>query len=137
MSETKSRGSNNAARSVDRGSRGSAGRERSRPRGRKVSFARRRRNAGVALIAGLLLTMLVVWYLDGQDEILRGVRIGEVEVGGMTQGEAREAVESRASATFEEIRFGDGVSTLPGERLGVQVDATSATEEAFAIGRRG
>jgi vancomycin resistance protein YoaR len=81
--------------------------------------------------------MLVVWYLEGQDEILRGVRIGEVEVGGMTQGEAREAVESRASATFEEIRFGDGVSTLPGERLGVRVDAATAAEEAFSFGRRG
>jgi vancomycin resistance protein YoaR len=130
LSETKSRGSNY----VDRGS---AGRERRRPQGRKVYYARRRRNAGVALIVGLLLTMLVVWYLDGQDEILRGVRIGEVEVGGMTQGEAREAVESRASATFEEIRFGDGVSTLPGERLGVQVDAATAAEEAFSFGRRG
>jgi vancomycin resistance protein YoaR len=140
LSETKSRGGNYAARRADRGSRssrGSAVRKRRRPQGRKIDYARRRRNAGVALIAGLLLIVLAVWYLDGQDEILRGVRIGEVEVGGMTQGEARAAVESRAAATFEEIRFGDGASTVPGERLGVKVDAANATEEAFALGREG
>ena len=90
----------------------------------------------MALIAGLLLAVLVVWYLDGRDEIVRGVSIGEVEVGGMTRAEAREAVESRASATFEEIRFGDGASRLPGEarrpdrrRVGYR--------EAFALGREG
>jgi vancomycin resistance protein YoaR len=133
LSETRSRGGRQAVHKYDRRT---AAKAKGRP-SRRVDYARRRKNAGIALIAGLLLTVLTIWYLDGQDEILRGVRIGEVEVGGMTQAEAREAVERRASATFEEIRFGDGVSTLPGERLGVQVDATSATEEAFAIGRRG
>ncbi len=103
----------------------------------EARYVRRRRNAGIALIAGLLLTAIAVWYLDGADEILRGVRVGEVEVGGMTQGEAREAVEGHASATFEEIRFGDGVASLSGERLGVKVDAASATEEAYSVGRRG
>src|SRR5215210_548871 len=55
----------------------------------------------------------------------------------MTQGQARAAVEHRASATFEEIHLGDGVSTLPGEKLGIKVDAASATDEAFALGREG
>ena len=136
MSETKSRGGEYAARRLDHETAVSE-RRRSQGRKTKADFARRRRNAGVALIAGLLLAVLVVWYLDGRDEIVRGVSIGEVEVGGMTRAEAREAVESRASATFEEIRFGDGASRLPGERLGVQIDAASATEEAFALGREG
>ena len=135
MSETKSRGGNYAARRADRRA---AARERKRLQGRaKVNFARRRRNAGVALVAAILLILLAVWYLDSRNEILRGVSVGEVAVGGMTQAEAREAVEDRAAATFEEIRFGDGVSTLPGERLGVRVDAVSAAEEAFALGREG
>ena len=134
MSETKSRDGLPAVRKYDRTT---AAKVRKRRPSRRVDFARRRRNAGIALIAGMLLIVLTVWYLDGRDEILRGVRIGEVEVGGMTQAEAHEAVERRASATFEEIRFGDGVSTIPGERLGVQVDAASAAEEAFSIGRRG
>jgi vancomycin resistance protein YoaR len=136
LSETKSRGGEYAARRLDHETAVSE-RRRSQGRKTKADFARRRRNAGVALIAGLLLAVLVVWYLDGRDEIVRGVSIGEVEVGGMTRAEAREAVESRASATFEEIRFGDGASRLPGERLGVQIDAASATEEAFALGREG
>src|SRR5829696_10352393 len=133
LSETKSR---DGLTSVRRYDRRTAVKKR-RQQNRKVDYARRRRNAGIALIAGLLLAVIVVWYLDSQDEILRGVSIGEVEVGGMTRAEAREAVESRASATFEEIRFGDGASRLPGERLGVQIDAASATEEAFALGREG
>jgi vancomycin resistance protein YoaR len=132
LSETKSRDGRQAVRRYDR----RTAVKKRRPR-RNVDFARRRKNAGIALIVGLLLAVIVVWYLDSQDEILRGVSIGEVEVGGMTRAEARAAVERRASATFEEIRFGDGVSTLPGEKLGAQVDAASATEEAFSIGRQG
>jgi vancomycin resistance protein YoaR len=133
LSETKSRDGLPAVRRYDR----RTAVKKRRPASRKIDYARRRRNAGIALIAGLLLAVLAVLYLDGQDEILRGVRIGEVEVGGMTEAEAREAVERHASATFEEIRFGDGVSTLPGATLGVQIDAGSATEEAFALGRQG
>ena len=133
LSETKSRDGRPVVRRYDRETAAKIGRSASR----KVDYARRRRNAGIALVAGLLLAVMAVWYLDRQDEILRGVSIGEVEVGGMTRAEARQAVKSRASATFEEIRFGDGVSTLPGQQLGVQVDAASATEEAFSIGRQG
>jgi vancomycin resistance protein YoaR len=141
LSETKNRGGEYAARGADRGR---VGREMRSSQGRtKVDFARRRRiarrrkNAGLALIAGILLILLAAWYLDGRDEIVRGVSVGEVEVGGMTRAEAREAVENRAAATFEEIRFGEGASTIPGERLGVGVDAASAVEEAFAVGREG
>ena len=135
MSETKNRGGEYAARGADRGR---VGREMRRSQGRtKVDYARRRRIAGLAVIAGILLILLGVWNLDGRDEIVRGVSVGEVEVGGMTRAQAREAVEDRAAATFEEIRFGEGASTIPGERLGVGVDAASAAEEAFAVGREG
>ncbi|MFL5991917.1 MAG: VanW family protein, partial [Rubrobacteraceae bacterium] len=133
MSETKSRYGRPVVRKYDRET---AAKIRQQA-GRKGDFARRRRNAGIALVAGLLLAVMAVWYLDSQDEILRGVSIGEVEVGGMTRAAARQAVERRASATFEEIRFGDGVSTRPGVQLGAQVDAASAAEEAFSIGRQG
>ena len=104
---------------------------------REGRYARRRRNAGLALLVGILLTAVTVWYLDRGDEILRGVRVGEVDVGGMTQGEAREAVERHAAEAFEEIRFGDGVSSVSGQSLGVKLDAASATEEAYSVGRQG
>jgi vancomycin resistance protein YoaR len=133
LSEIKSRSGRQAVRGADRTI---SAKEKRRP-SRKINYSRRRKTTGLALIGGLLLTVLVFWYLDSQEEILRGVSIGEVEVGGMTQGQARETVERRASTTFEEIRFGDGVSTLPGERLGIKIDAASATDEAFALGHQG
>jgi vancomycin resistance protein YoaR len=134
LSETKSRGGLPAARKDGAATEAT---KRRRPGRKKVDYSRRRRNAALALITGLLLTVVVFWYLDSRDEILRGVRIGEVEVGGMTQRQAREAVENRARATFKEIRFGDDAYTLPGDKLGVKLDAASASEEAFAVGHRG
>jgi vancomycin resistance protein YoaR len=135
LRETTRRGGPYVGRKYDRGTAPAAKQKRSGSR--KPKYARRRRNAGLALIAGFLLVVMTVWYLDSTDEILRGVRVGEVEVGGMTQGEAREAVERHASATFEEIRLGEGVYSLSGEKLGVKVDAASAIEEAYSLGRQG
>ena len=77
---------------------------------RKASFARRRKTAGVALIASFLLVgaLAVYFLIGGEDEIGRGVSIGSVDVGGMTKEEARKAVLNDASATFERISFGTG-----------------------------
>jgi vancomycin resistance protein YoaR len=108
-----------------------------RTRYRKPDYARRRRNAILALLAGVLLIVVAVWHLTGADEIRRGVRVGEVDVGGMTRDEAREAVERHAAGAFEEIRFGDRVFSVPGEKLGVKVDAASAVGEAYSVGRQG
>src|SRR3712207_2405385 len=111
-----------------------------RKRGKR-SFARRRKTAGVALIACFLLVGAVaVYYLTGgDDEIYRGVSIGSVDVGGMTRDEARGAVQADASASFEKISFGtskEGFS-VSGDDLGIEVDAASAVDEAYSIGRRG
>ena len=92
---------------------------------------------GIALLAGVLLVAIAVWYLEGSGEIRRGVRVGEVDVGGMTRGEAREAIKRHAADAFEKIRFGNGVFTVPGEKLGVKVDAASAVREAYSVGREG
>src|SRR5918994_7388640 len=111
-----------------------------RKRGKR-SFARRRKTAGVALIACFLLVGAVaVYYLTGgDDEINRGVSIGSVDVGGMTRDEARAAVQDDASATFEKISFGTGKESfsVSGDDLGIKVDAASAVDEAYAVGRRG
>ena len=91
------RSNGEAARVVKR----KPGMVRSKPK--KTSYARRRRIAGIALIACFLLVVMVAFgFLTGGDEIGSGVSIGSVDVGGMTKEEAREAVQGDASATFRE-----------------------------------
>jgi vancomycin resistance protein YoaR len=108
---------------------------------RKAPYARRRRAALIALILGFLLVgaAAVDYLAGGDDEINRGVRIGSVDVGGMTKDEARKAIERDASATFQKISFGTGKEgfSLSGDDLGVNVNADSAVDEAYAVGRRG
>ncbi len=108
---------------------------------RKTSYTRRRKVAGFALIACLLLVGVVaIGYLaGGGDEIASGVSIGSVDVGGMTTDEALKTVQSDASSTFEEISFGTGKDgfSLSGDDLGVRVNAASAVDEAYSVGRRG
>ena len=116
------------------------GRVAKRKRGQR-SYARRRKMVGVALIACFLLVGAVaIYYLTGGDnEINRGVSIGSVDVGGMTRDEARKALRADASATFEKISFGtskEGFS-VSGDDLGIKVDAASAVDEAYSVGRRG
>jgi vancomycin resistance protein YoaR len=111
--------------------------KKERSRDRKPDYVRRRRNAALALVAVVLLVAIAFWYWEGTGEIRRGIQVGEVAVGGMTRDEAREAVERHAAEAFEEIHFGDGVFSVPGEKLGVKVDSASAVEEAYSIGREG
>jgi vancomycin resistance protein YoaR len=108
---------------------------------RKAPYARRRGAAIIALIAFFLLVgaAAVDYLAGGDDEINRGVSIGSVDVGGMTKDEARKAIERDASATFQKISFDAGRESysLSGDDLGVKVNAASAVEEAYSVGRRG
>jgi len=108
---------------------------------RKTSYARRRKIAGVAAIAGVLLVGVVAFSFlgGGDDEISGGVSIGSVDVGGMTRAEAQKTVQGDASATFEEISFGTGKDgfSIGGDYLGVDVNAAQAVDEAYTVGRRG
>jgi vancomycin resistance protein YoaR len=137
MSDITQRGGPSAdMRSRDRSIRGAPKKKRP-PRGRRVYAARRRRALIIALAAcGLLVVLVAGNYLFGGDGIRRGVEVGGLDVGGMTKSEASEAIQRHASDTFEEIRFGT-VGTVPGKELGVKVDAASAVEEAYAVGREG
>lgn len=95
----------------------------------------------VGLVAAVLMVLAMVAaadYLLNAGEIRRGVRVGELSMGGKTPAEARELVESRASATFDSVDFGgrEG-SSLAGEELGVKVYVASTVEEAYSVGRRG
>jgi vancomycin resistance protein YoaR len=108
---------------------------------KKTSYAHRRKFVGLALIACLLLVGVVafVFLAGGGDKISSGVSIGSVDVGGMTKDEARKTVQSDASATFQKISFGTGEDgfSISGDDLGVSVNAASAVDEAYSIGRRG
>ncbi|MBA2512699.1 MAG: VanW family protein [Rubrobacteraceae bacterium] len=108
--------------------------------GKSRNYARRRGLAVVAVLAGvLLLGFLAVGALAGGDGIQRGVRIGDVNVGGMGKDEARAAVERNASETFENISFGSGPDavSMNADKLGVKVNADAAVEEAYSMGRSG
>ena len=89
--------------------------------------------AGALLVGGLIVDYSVVH----GDTIRRGVHSGEVDLGGMTKGEAGEALNRHVTGKLGEIDVGDGAATFAGEELGVQVDADSAVEEAYSVGRRG
>jgi vancomycin resistance protein YoaR len=108
---------------------------------RKTSYARRRKLAGLVLVAGVLLVGVIMFFLagSGDDEIASGVSVGSLDVGGMTKAEAQKTVQSDASRTFEKISFGTGEDgfTVSGEDLGVEVNAAEAVDEAYAVGRRG
>ncbi len=135
MKEISKQGGPRAIRRDDR----EATRVRRKPK--KMSYGRRRGIAGMALLACLLLVgiILVGSLVGGDDEIGRNVSVGSVDVGGMTREEAREAVQSDASATFRKISFGTGEEafSVSGDDLGVRVNAASAVDEAYAVGRRG
>jgi hypothetical protein len=77
--------------------------------------------------------------LAGDGGVQRGVRIGDVNVGGMSKEEARAAVQKNAAETFKEISFGEGPDavSMSARELGVEVNAEAAVEEAYALGRTG
>ena len=137
MREATSKGGPYAVHTYERGTTPAMTRKQRRSRGSKPNYSRRRRNAALALAAVILLVVAGVWYAGKADEIRSGVRIGEVSVGGMTREEARAAVERHAAAAFDEIRFGEGVFSVPGEKLGVEVAAAPAVAEAYSVGREG
>ena len=104
------------------------------------NYARRRGLTVLAVLAGVLLIgFAVVDLVSGDGGIQRGVRIGDVNVGGMGKEEARAAVERNASETFKEISFGEGPDavSMSADRLGVKVNAEAAVDEAYSIGRSG
>jgi vancomycin resistance protein YoaR len=131
MSETRERGGPDAVRK-----RRDASIQRAP--GRRVYTARRRKALILALgVCGLLVVLAAGNYLFGGDGIHRGVEVGGLDVGGMSREEARQAVEREASAKFEKIDFGSEGFSVSGEELGVKVDAATAVDEAYSVGREG
>ncbi len=119
---------------------------RSRRKSRKGRYSRysngRRGVAAVGLLAGAIFLvaflLLAVGFASGDDTIRRGVKIGEVDVGGMTRTEARAALDRQVASRFEQVSFGEnGRFSVPGGTLGVRIDTAETIGEAYAVGREG
>jgi vancomycin resistance protein YoaR len=137
LKELNKRGGVQPARRYDSGRKGG---KRYAPRGPGRGRLFARRLLGVGLLVGVivLLAFVAVNYLTtGEGEIRNGVEVGGLDVGGMTRDEARTAISDHAATTLGEIELVDGEDrfTLPGEDLGIKVDAAAAAEEAYAVGR--
>ena len=78
------------------------------------------------------------WDKSQEDEIAEGIRIGDVDVGGMTAGEARSAVradlikplQKPVTVTHDGTRY-----VLKPEQLGIHADLDGMTDDALAAGR--
>ncbi len=103
------------------------------------------RKTQIAIVTGVVLLVLgaiaAYAYDDSQSgKIAEGVKIGGVDVGGMTEAEAKRAVRRQLLAPLRHsLRVGyDGESwVLSGKRLKVRADLDQAVEEAVAESRDG
>jgi len=103
------------------------------------------RKTQIAIVAVLALLVLVVFAgyaydTTQKDKIADGVTVAGVDVGGMDEDEAKQAVQAQLLRPLRHaIRVGyDGESwDLPGESLKVHADVDAAVEEALDESREG
>lgn len=87
----------------------------------------------VGMTVGLFL--LLGMAALGSDQILPGVSVGGVRVGGLTEDEAVRVLESRWS-TLRLSDSGTGMSwQISADELGLQIDAATTAEQAYRVGR--
>ncbi len=98
----------------------------------------------MAVLIGLCLLLGIAGgaalaILPGDQHIARGVRIAGVELGGMTQPEARRAIEQALAHQDEQItlRAGTGEQTVTLADLGIAPDADTLAKQAYQVGRQG
>ncbi|ABG04781.1 Uncharacterized vancomycin resistance protein-like protein [Rubrobacter xylanophilus DSM 9941] len=109
-----------------------AGRESSSHRRGRYGFG------GVAILLCAAVSVAVAadhWANAG--EVYGGVRVGEVEVGGKTPGEAREALGAHAAGLRGVRLDGPRDVSFSTEELGASYDIAATVERAYAVGRRG
>jgi vancomycin resistance protein YoaR len=97
----------------------------------------------LAALMGVVLLVAVGFGIDRAvhaGEVLRNVKVGEVDLSGMDPDEARTALQ-----TFEDelvtapalFRLNGNTLTLDPETVGFSIDETAATEAALQVGRSG
>ena len=105
-------------------------------------MGRRVQIALAAAVAGLLLLAAAAYALDraNSNEIADGVRIGDVEVGGLSTDQARKRLQTRlarpieqpVTVTFEGVKY-----TLSPDRLELRADVDGMIDAALDVSRSG
>lgn len=95
---------------------------------------------GICLIVGGVF--LTIGLLDPYDSrIVDNVTLGGIDVGGMTRGEARKALQSVMETTLYAkdmvVSLPEDVLRLSPEDTGIQLDVKAAVKAAYRIGRTG
>ena len=98
---------------------------------------RRRRRLFVVLAAVVAVFILIgASSVSGAEGIKRGVQVGNVELGGMSKAEAREALRGKTAPRLQQVSLGEQ-QTMPARQLGVTVDPEQSVRAAYAVGREG
>ena len=93
---------------------------------------------GVLVLAAV--GVLTVHELRYGDRVYEGVRVAGIPLGGLTLGEAADAIRDGLTPFPGQtitLRYGDRSWSLSPSDLGVSVDAQALAAEAFAVGRQG
>jgi lipoprotein-anchoring transpeptidase ErfK/SrfK len=92
-------------------------------------------------IAPAVLTAASFVYYQSHDLILRGVRVGTVEVGGLTRAEALRTIDQVYNQESEllliEVPAIDRSWNASSVDFGIQVDVNATASEAYQVGRQG
>ncbi len=93
----------------------------------------------ILAVAGVV-TFIAKGGLSDSDEILEGVKIGEVEVGGLTEEEAEQKVEEYISQLENrqvKIAIDEEEVTASASELGFSCDAGDSVQKAYELGKSG
>ena len=105
------------------------------PQGRPSAGSRLIRAA--ALLCAAVSVAVALDNLANAGEIRRGVRVGDVALGGQTPGEAAQTLERSAAGVGEFRLVGEGEAAISARQLGVRVDVGETVRRAYAVGREG
>jgi hypothetical protein len=113
--------------------------------GRLLHLDRMGRRVQIALViacGALLLLAAVAYALDraNSDEIAHGVRVGDVEIGGLSTDEARKRISARVARPLEQpvtVTFEGTKYRLSPERLALQADVDGMIDAALDASRSG
>jgi len=112
----------------------------------RKSFNNSKRRKYYSVAIGLIFIILfsigtlAVIYTRDQQRILEGVTISGIDVGNLTQNEAKELIDKEANSILSQtlkLKVGQHSPEVKLEDLGIDVNVESALQEAYEIGRSG